>query len=49
MPLMMVWPVSSSTRTLKVGSSSASLSRLAASFSWSPTVLGSTATLITGS
>ncbi len=48
MPDMMVWPVSSSTVTLKVGSSWASLARACESFSWSALVLGSIATDITG-
>ena len=46
---MMVWPVSSSSWTWKVGSSSASFWIAVASFSWSPFVLGSIATLMTGS
>ena len=49
MPAMMVWPVSSSWRTWKVGSSSASFWIAVPSFSWSPLVLGSMATWMTGS
>ena len=49
MPAMMVWPVSSSVRTRKVGSSSASFIRLSPSRSWSTLVLGSMATEMTGS
>ena len=48
MPAMIVWPVSSSLRTWKVGSSSASRWMAVPSLSWSPLVLGSMATLITG-
>src|ERR1019366_7831157 len=48
MPEMMVWPVSSSVLTWKVGSSSASRWMAVPSFSWSLLVLGSMATLITG-
>ena len=44
MPAMMVWPVSSSVRTWKVGSSSARLWIAMPSFSWSPLVFGSIAT-----
>ena len=49
MPAMMVWPVSSSWRTWNVGSSSASFWIAVPSFSWSPLVLGSMATEMTGS
>ncbi len=49
MPAMIVWPVSSSVRTVKVGSSSASDWRALPIFSWSAFVFGSTATWITGS
>ena len=49
MPEMIVWPVSSSVRTRKVGSSSVSRCRPAPSLSWSPFVFGSIATEITGS
>ena len=48
MPEMIVWPVSSSVRTWKVGSSSASRWIAVPSFSWSPLVFGSIATLMTG-
>src|SRR5712675_2203231 len=48
MPEMIVWPVSSSVLTWKVGSSSASRWIAVPSFSWSLLVLGSMATLITG-
>jgi hypothetical protein len=48
MPAMMVWPVSSSERTWKVGSSSASRWIAVPSFSWSLLVLGSMATEMTG-
>ena len=48
-PEMSVCPVSSSVRTRKVGSSSASRWRPAPSLSWSPFVFGSIATEITGS
>ena len=48
MPLMMVWPLSGSVWTLNVGSSFASLESATPIFSWSPLVLGSTATEITG-
>ena len=48
MPSMMVWPVSSSVWTLNVGSSSASRWIAVPSFSWSPLVFGSIATLMTG-
>ena len=43
MPAMIVWPVSSSRCTWKVGSSSASFWIAVPSFSWSPLVLGSMA------
>ncbi len=46
---MTVWPVSSSSRTEKVGSSSASFWIAVDNFSWSPLVLGSMATWMTGS
>ena len=49
MPEMTVWPVSSSVRTWKVGSSSDSEKRALPILSWSALVLGSTATWITGS
>src|SRR6266508_799834 len=49
MPSMIVWPVSSSVCTLKVGSSSESRCRAIPSFSWSNLVLGAMATEITGS
>ncbi len=49
MPAMIVCPVSSSLRTLKVGSSSASFCSEAPSFSSSAFVLGSIATQMTGS
>ena len=48
MPAMMVWPVSSSVCTRKVGSSSASRWMAMPSFSWSDFVLGSMACSITG-
>ena len=48
MPAMIVWPVSSSVRTWKVGSSSASRWIAVPSFSWSPLVFGSMATWMTG-
>ena len=48
MPAMMVWPESMSVRTLKVGSSCASLASAMPIFSWSALVFGSTATSITG-
>ena len=46
---MMVWPVSSSCWTWKVGSSSRQLLDRVPSFSWSPLVFGSMATEMTGS
>ena len=49
MPEISVWPVSSLVRTWKVGSSSARRPSAVDIFSWSTFVLGSTATLITGS
>ena len=49
MPAMIVWPVSSSRCTWKVGSSSASFWIAVPSFSWSLFVLGSMATWMTGS
>ena len=49
MPEMTVWPVSSSVRTRKVGSSSDRAKRALDSLSWSALVLGSTATWMTGS
>ncbi len=48
MPAMIVWPVSSSALTVNVGSSSDSRWIAVPSFSWSPLVLGSIATSITG-
>ena len=48
MPAMMVWPVSSSDRTWKVGSSSASRWIAVPSFSWSALLFGSIATEMTG-
>ena len=44
MPAMIVWPVSSSVRTWKVGSSSESRWIAVPSFSWSALVFGSIAT-----
>ena len=49
MPAMIVWPVSSSWWTWKVGSSAESFWMAVPSFSWSPLVLGSMATWMTGS
>ena len=49
MPPMTVWPVSSSSLTRNVGSSSASFWIAMESFSWSPLVFGSIATSMTGS
>ena len=49
MPEITVWPVSSSVRTWKVGSSSESENRALDILSWSALVLGSTATWMTGS
>ena len=49
MPLMMVWPDSWSTETRNEGSSWARRCSATPSFSWSPLVLGSTATSMTGS
>ena len=49
MPAMIVWPVSSSRWTWKVGSSAESFWMAVTSFSWSPLVLGSMATWMTGS
>ena len=49
MPEMIVWPVSSSVRTRKVGSSSESRCRALASLSSSALERGSMATSITGS
>ena len=49
MPEMTVWPVSSSVRTRKVGSSSDRRPSAVASLSWSAFVFGSTATSMTGS
>ena len=49
MPEMIVWPVSSSVRTWKVGSSSESAPSALPSLSWSTFVFGSMATEITGS
>ena len=48
MPEILVWPVSLSVSTLKVGSSCMSLARPVPSFSWSLLVLGSTARAMTG-
>ena len=48
MPQRMVWPVSSSVRTRKVGSSSDSRCRPSPSLSWSALVRGSMAIEITG-
>ena len=48
MPAMIVWPVSSSVRTWKVGSSSARRWIAVPSFSWSPLDFGSMATEMTG-
>ena len=49
MPEMTVWPVSSSVRTWKVGSSSDSACSALPILSWSALVFGSTATWMTGS
>jgi hypothetical protein len=49
MPATMVCPVSSSVRTVKVGSSSARRWSATESFSWSAFVFGSMACLMTGS
>ena len=49
MPAMIVWPVSSSVWTRKVGSSSERAPRALDILSWSALVLGSTATWMTGS
>ena len=49
MPEMIVWPVSGSVCTRKVGSSCMSLPSAWPSFSWSALVLGSMDTAITGS
>ena len=49
MPEITVWPVSSSVRTWKVGSSSARRPRATAIFSWSTLVFGSIETCTTGS
>ena len=49
MPAMIVWPVSSSVWTWKVGSSSESEPSALPSLSWSTLVFGSIATEITGS
>ena len=49
MPLMMVWPVASSSFQRKVGSSSASFASDSLSFSRSRIVSGSTDWLMTGS
>ena len=48
MPAMIVWPVSSSVRTWKVGSSSARRWIAVPSRSWSPLDFGSMATEMTG-
>ena len=47
-PEILVWPVSLSVSTLKVGSSCMSLARPLPSFSWSLFVFGSTASAMTG-
>jgi hypothetical protein len=49
MPEMIVWPVSSSVRTWKVGSSSARRASATDIFSWSTFVFGSIETCTTGS
>ena len=49
MPEITVWPVSSSVRTWKVGSSSPRRERATPSFSWSTLVFGSIETCTTGS
>ena len=49
MPEISVWPVSSLVCTWKVGSSSARRASATDIFCWSAFVLGSTATLMTGS
>ncbi len=49
MPAMIVWAVSGSVCTRKVGSSCASFCSAPPSFSWSAFVFGSMATAITGS
>ncbi len=49
MPEISVWPVSSLVWTWNVGSSSARRPSATDIFSWSDLVLGSTATLMTGS
>ena len=49
MPAMIVWPVSSCVKTLKVGSSSDSRCNATPIFSWSCFVFGSIAIEITGS
>lgn len=49
MPPMTVWPVSSSSSTENVGSSSASFWIAVPSFSWSDLVFGSMETWMTGS
>ena len=49
MPEITVWPVSSSVRTWKVGSSSPSRDRATESFSWSTFVFGSIERCTTGS
>ena len=49
MPEISVWPVSSSERTWKVGSSSPRRASAAPIFSWSAFVFGSIETAITGS
>ena len=48
MPPISVWPVSSLSETVKVGSSADSFWIAVDIFSWSPLVLGSIATKITG-
>ena len=49
MPEISIWPVSSLDLTMKVGSSSARRPSATPIFSWSDLVLGSTATVMTGS
>ena len=49
MPEITVWPVSSSVRTMKVGSSSPRRPRATPIFSWSTLVFGSIETCTTGS
>ena len=49
MPAMIVWPVSSSRTPGRSGPLGELLDRVTPSFSWSPLVLGSMATWMTGS